>query len=202
MIKNIVFDMGKVLLDYDPMPVCRHYADNEEDAKIICNALFVSKYWALTDLGLLTDEEAIEEVAVLLPDKQLFTVLKKCMDNWHRFNLWPHKNIDSLVQELSDRKLDLYILSNASTRFRVYQSLIPKIDLFKGIMVSAEEHCVKPDRQIYQRLFEKFAIKPEDSIFIDDLEDNIKAAADCGMSGYCFSDGDVGRLRQYLISII
>ena len=57
--------------------------------------------------------------------------------------------------------------------------------------MSAEEKLLKPDPAIYRRLFERFDIRPEESFFIDDIQENIDGAKACGMDGYCFADGDV-----------
>ena len=54
MIRNIVFDMGKVLMDYSGMPVCRHFTDNEALAKRVCTAVFDSPEWVLLDMGVIT----------------------------------------------------------------------------------------------------------------------------------------------------
>ena len=77
-----------------------------------------------------------------------------------------------------------------------YQELLPEVDSFDGILFSAEEKLLKPQKEIYERLFEKFNIKPEESYFIDDLQLNIDGAAACGMKGYCFADGNVEKTAE------
>ncbi|MFR3986211.1 MAG: hypothetical protein ACLTY7_00065 [Clostridium fessum] len=62
MIKNIVFDMGKVLLDYESMRACRHFLENEDDQKLVCSAVFDSHEWILLDMGLISEEEGLANV--------------------------------------------------------------------------------------------------------------------------------------------
>ena len=82
----------------------------------------------------------------------------------------------------------------------MFEKEIPRIEYSDGVLVSAEEKMLKPEPEIFRRLFEKFSILPEESFFIDDIQANIDGAAACGMKGYCFADGDVEKLREYLFS--
>ena len=75
---------------------------------------------------------------------------------------------------------------------------MPGAEYFDGMLISAEEKLVKPDPAIYERLFSRFHLRPEECFFIDDLPANIEAARRCGMDGYCFTDGDEAALREVL----
>ncbi|HBG12796.1 MAG TPA: HAD family phosphatase, partial [Clostridium sp.] len=72
---------------------------------------------------------------------------------------------------------------------------------FDGRLFSAEVKCLKPQKEMYGHLFERFHLKPEECFFIDDLSMNIEGARGCGMDGYCFEDGDVKRLKEFLSTI-
>lgn len=198
MIKNIVFDMGKVLMDYEPVKVCRQFTDREEDVALMEKELFSSREWVLLDQGTITEEEAMERVKRRLPDERLRTLVEDCMQHWHEYNISPKPGMEALVTELKEKGFGIYLCSNASLRLRVYENRLPGIEYFDGTLVSAEEHLLKPDPAIYERLFEKYSLQPEECFFIDDIEANIEGAGQCGMAGYCFADGDVEKLRQYL----
>lgn len=198
MIKNIVFDMGKVLLDYDPVKVCWQYTDRREEVELIGKELFFSEEWVLLDYGTITEEEAMERINKRLPDERLRAIAGACLAHWHEFNISPKPGMGELVRKLKERGCRIYLCSNASHRLRVYQDQIPGMQYFDGTLVSAEERLLKPDPAIYKRLFEKFAIRPEESFFIDDLPANIEGARQCGMAGYCFADGDVEKLEKHL----
>ena len=176
MIRNIVFDMGMVLLEYDPVKVCWEYTDNPEDVEWMRRELFDSKEWSLLDEGTLTDAQALERVQKRLPNEHL---------RW-------------LAKELKEKGCGIYLCSNCSVRLRVFEYEIPGIEYFDGTLVSAEEKLAKPNPAIYERLFEKFHLKAEECFFIDDRQDNIDSAKGCGMDGYCFADGNVERLRAYM----
>lgn len=202
MIKNIVFDMGKVLLDYDPVLVCRQFTDSEEEIEAVDRELFRAGEWTLLDKGVITEEEALEQVWKRLPDDRLRELADFSLKHWHEYNITPKEGMGELVRELKDRGYRIYLCSNASLRFRVFQDKIPGIQYFDGVLVSAEEKCLKPEPEIYERLFEKFQILPEESFFIDDIQANIDGALRCGMSGYCFADGDVKRLKNELDRVL
>lgn len=197
-IKNIVFDMGRVLLDYDPVRVCYEYTGDEADVEAMREALFSSPEWILLDRGDITEEAAMEIVRERLPDERLKKMADDCMAHWHEYNICPKEGMYDVVRELKEAGYRIYLCSNASLRLRVYEHRIPGIGYFDGTLVSAEEHCIKPEPAIYRRLFEKFDIRPEESFFIDDVQANIDGARACGMDGYCFADGDVGRLKKRL----
>lgn len=198
MIKNMVFDMGKVLLDYDPLKVCREYTDSEEDIKLIGQALFSSPEWVELDRGSITEEEAMKIVRNRLPDDRLKKMADLCMAHWHEYNICPKPGMEELVRELKEQGKHIYLCSNASLRLRIYENKIPGSRYFDGTIVSAEEKLLKPEPAIYCRLFEKYNLLPEESFFIDDLPANIEGAEACGMDGYCFADGDVEKLRKKL----
>ena len=198
MIRNIVFDMGMVLLEYDPVKVCWEYTDNPEDVEWMRRELFDSKEWSLLDEGTLTDAQALERVQKRLPNEHLRWLAKESLEHWHEYNIWAKPGMGELVKELKEKGCGIYLRSNCSVRLRVFEHEIPGIEYFDGTLVSAEEKLAKPNPAIYERLFEKFHLKAEECFFIDDRQDNIDSAKGCGMDGYCFADGNVERLRAYM----
>ena len=116
----------------------------------------------------------------------------------HNAVMRPLAGMEQLVADLHDRGYRLYILSNAGHRFRTYEYKLPHPEYLSGILVSAEERMIKPDPRIFLRLCDKFSLKPEECLFIDDSAANVQGAESTGMTGYCFADGDVARLRAYL----
>lgn len=198
MIKNIVFDMGNVLVGYDSMRVCRQFIANEEDQKEVCTAVFVSPEWIFLDMGLMTEEQALEKIERRLPER-LHQAARDCMKYWPDYCMWPIQEMKEVVHSLKEQGYAIYLCSNASMRLpQLYQKVIPGIEYFDGVLFSAPERCIKPQREIYERLFDRFSLKPEECFFIDDLQLNIDGARACGMDGYCFHDGDIGKLELAL----
>ena len=86
MIRNIVFDMGKVLMDYSGMPVCRHFTDNEALAKRVCTAVFDSPEWVLLDMGVITEEDGIKKMISRLDteeEKKLRDIFKPYINGYN-----------------------------------------------------------------------------------------------------------------------
>ena len=201
MIKNIVFDMGNVLVGYDAMRVCSHFIEDEEDRKAVRDAVFISPEWLLLDMGLISEEEALKRIGGRIPQR-LQPMAKLCMDHWTEFNMWPIEEMREVVEHMKRQGFGIYLCSNASNRLpECYREVIPAIELFNGVLFSAPEKCMKPQRQIYEILFSRFGLKPEECFFVDDMQLNIDGARECGMDGYCFEDGDIEKLKGVLYGL-
>jgi putative hydrolase of the HAD superfamily len=81
-----------------------------------------------------------------------------------------------------------YVLSNASDLFFTYFNNFGPLSDFDGAVVSCQEKLLKPEPELYQRLLERYGLRPEECFFIDDREDNVEAARSLGMEGYVFRD--------------
>lgn len=201
MIKNIVFDMGKVLVGYDTMRVCRQYMEDEEDRELVCTAVFVSPEWLLLDMGVISEEEALNRICKRLPVR-LHEKARLCMEHWPDYCMWPIEGMEEIIKNLKGKGYGIYLCSNASMRLpKLYKKVIPGIEYFDGVIFSASVKCIKPQRQIYEILFSRFGLKPEECFFVDDMQLNIDGARECGMDGYCFEDGDIEKLKGVLYGL-
>lgn len=203
MIRNIVFDMGNVLIVFDP----QYFMDLEgikdpEDRKLINRELFHNTEWAQMDLGVLTEETAQPLVLERIPDR-LKENVKHLLNNW-----WKQrsciKGMEDLVKELKSKGYRIYLLSNASASQHVYWPTFSISKLFDGKMISCDLGIVKPNPEIYRRFTETFYLNPEECLFIDDLPANVAAAVSCGWKGIVFQ-GDAddlrSRMKPYGISV-
>lgn len=198
MIKNIVFDMGNVLLEYDAMKVCRRFIANPREQQMVFTALFVSPEWILMDMGVLPEALALAQIKRRLPD-HLHQAADLCFNHWHEYAMTPYPRMKEIIAGLKGRGYNIYLCSNASLRMLdCYKQLIPGVEYFDGILFSAAEKLLKPQHQIYERLFERFSLNPRECFFIDDVQLNLDGAEECGMRGYCFNHKDFGRLEQEL----
>ncbi|MBR6571629.1 MAG: HAD family phosphatase [Clostridia bacterium] len=199
MIRNVVFDMGKVLLDYDPYQACYRHAKNTENAVLVKKAIFDHPDWAAKiDGGLLYEDEYLLDVQDRLETQELRDLAQAVLSDWWLDSLFPMRGMKELLEGLLDKGYRLYVLSNCGYRFRDFQYKIPCEDRFSGMLVSAEELLLKPDKAIFQRLCDKFQLQMDECIFVDDLQKNVDGAVAAGMQGYCFADGDVKRLKEWL----
>lgn len=198
MIKNIVFDMGKVLVGYDGMRVCEHFLQDPSDQQQVHTAVFVSPEWVQLDMGVIPEEQALAQMCSWLPER-LRQPAALCMENWHRYCMWPIEGAGDVVREYKEKGYGIYLCSNASLRLLdCYRQVIPAIDCFDGVLFSAEVKCMKPQKEMYLHLFERFGLRPEECYFIDDQPLNIEGARNCGMDGFCHRDGSAATLKKAL----
>lgn len=184
MIKNIIFDMGNVLLDYDPEVCLHHFVAQEEDRALIRKELFQGPEWIEGDLGHITDEERFDGVSRRVPHR-LHKELKECVEQWHMC-MQPVPGAKEFCEYAKEKGYRIYVLSNASNSFYHYFSRFAPLDYFDGIVVSCDIHMIKPDIRIYKYLLERFDLLPEECFFIDDVASNVEGAAKAGIRGAVF----------------
>lgn len=197
MISSIVFDMGGVLIRWNPEDMLRQYELSRQDMEILNRELFKSVEWIQQDRGILSEEELARLVCARIPER-LHQPVKTLVYGWHRRHLSPMPGMAELVRELKQAGYHIYLLSNASPALREYFPRIPGSECFDKLMVSAEEKLLKPSHEIFERLYEKFGLTPGQCWFIDDSPQNVEGAIQTGMGGSVFY-GDVKRLRRDLI---
>ena len=200
MIKNVVFDMGNVLVAYDENRTCRQFMEEgTEEYDRVKAAVFGSQEWVLLDMGVISEEEGLRRMKNRLRREREEELAEKCFLHWHEFCMWTVEGAEQVIRDLKAKGYGIYLCSNASVRLRTcYREYIPAGDCFDGILFSAEEKLLKPQKEIYQRLFEKFGLKPEECFFVDDQPVNIQGAAACGMKGCCHEKVDGETLRKEL----
>lgn len=189
--KNIIFDMGNVLLTYDPEVCLNHIVEKEEDRALIRRELFEGPEWVQGDLGELTDEERFNGVSKRVPER-LHEELRRCTVEWDMC-MYPVKQAREFCDYLKKSGFGIYVLSNASSSFYRYFPRFAPFDYFDGIVVSCDVHIIKPDIRIYQHLLKKYNLRADECFFIDDLEANIEGARNAGIDGAVF-EGDFWRL--------
>ncbi|MCQ2437548.1 MAG: HAD family phosphatase [Clostridia bacterium] len=192
MLKNFVFDFGGVICGFNTRDLVSHFydeADREEAFKIIY------REWVSLDAGASYWKYADDTVA-LMPDR-LKEQTKLFFKDWVRF-MPPIVGTWALMARLKAMGYGVYILSNASTYFKdcVHQ-LFPITHIVDDEIYSAFIRMIKPDRCIFDYACQKFGIKAEESLFVDDTKANIDAAKAAGWDGYHY-DGDADKLFEYI----
>ena len=196
MVRHIVFDMGNVLLRFDPQFFLdREGVTDPRDRKLILNELFLSIEWAQMDLGELTEETAEPLVLPRFPERLRATV-RNLLYNWaYPRDMVP--GMEEIVQRLKDAGYGIWLLSNASVAQHQYWPPVPVSRLMDGKLISCDVRVVKPCRRIYELFTEKFMLKPEECLFIDDAPCNVAAAIACGWQGIVFH-GEAEELERKL----
>ena len=195
MIKNIIFDMGNVLIKFDKKCFLEAVNVSPEDNALLEREVYVSVEWAMMDRGTLTEKEAAERMCARLPER-LHEKVHQLVDEWDR----PMSGMAELAGELKAKGYRLFLLSNASYRQHEYWPEIPGSEYFDDTLISADVKLVKPQPEIYLMALHKFNAKPEESVFIDDATNNVEGAVYCGMEGIVFH-GDTDELKKKLNAI-
>ncbi|MBQ2854831.1 MAG: HAD family phosphatase [Oscillospiraceae bacterium] len=195
MIRNIVFDMGNVLIRFDRDLFITRLGIDGGDKELLKREVFRSLEWARMDRGSMTDAEAAASICRRLPE-HLHDAAGKLVSMWDR-PILPIPGMYELVEELKANGYGIYLLSNASYRQHDYWPRIEASRFFDGTIVSADEKVIKPQPEIYRLLLERFHLKAEECFFVDDLPANIEGALWCGIPGAVFHD-DVLLLRRDL----
>jgi putative hydrolase of the HAD superfamily len=197
-IRNVVFDAGGVLLEWNPAAtVARLHPDPEQQARIR-RGMFEHDDWHEFDRGGLTYDAAIEHFARqtgLTPEET------RRLIHATRESLVPIAGTVRLVEDLAAAGLQLCLLSNMPTS--TYEYLSGRhafLSHFRHRVISGQILLIKPDPAIYQHLVDKTGIVPDESVFIDDVHRNVAAARDFGLHAIQFRDPDSCRaeLRSYL----
>lgn len=196
MIKNIIFDFGNVLLEWNEDKVASNYSNNKEEQEILKKVIFKSKDWLKLDDGTMDYKQAVILFKENLPTN-LGIRVEEIMSTWYK-TMPINQEISKLIKELKENNYKIYALSN--THVPVYEyiknSEIGKY--FDGFLISAIEKMMKPNEEIYYRLFEKFELVPEECFFIDDSERNISTSRKCGMEGHIFDINNFEKLTDEL----
>lgn len=186
MIRNIIFDMGNVLLDYNPDVSLQQFCKSDHARAIIKKELFLGEEWRQGDLGYITNEQRYEGVSKRVPE-EYHSELRQVVDHWD-ICMIPLVGAKEFVNRMKEEGYHLFVLSNASTEFYQYFPRQFEMEIFDGIVVSSDLHIVKPDVRIYQHLLTIYQLKAEECLFIDDVPVNIEASRKVGMNGFVFRD--------------
>ena len=196
MIRNVIFDMGGVLIDWDPSVIVARLGLSPEDSALLCREVFGCLEWVAMDHGIMAQREGCERICRRLPPR-LHEAVSSCVFDWWKAPLYPIPGMAELIRELKSLGLGIYLLSNAASTLHEYFDRIPASECFDGKLVSADVRLLKPQHEIFELLFERFSLRPEECFFIDDNALNIDGAYAVGMPGAVFFR-DFPRLRSEL----
>ena len=195
MIRNILFDMGNVLIHFDRRIFLDRLDISEADKQLLLREVFLSVEWVQMDRGTLREETAEPLMCQRLPE-YLHGAVHSLVSLWDE-PILPIAGMAELVEELKHNGYGIYLLSNASLRQHAYWHKIPGWQFFDGTVISADENVMKPHPDYYRIALERFGLKPEECFFIDDAPANIEGALYCGIPGTVFHQ-DASLLRDQL----
>lgn len=187
MYKNIIFDLGGVVIDFDPRTFLLDYFMNKTAEEEVYDLTFGSKEWEDLDAGLITRAAAnrimLENAAQAGRTFEVQTVI----DEWQKI-LHTNRSTVKIMMQLKLAGYHLYYCSNmpADTFEQIRQREF--FPLFDGGIVSCDVHINKPDPKIFTLLMQKYHLVYEESIFVDDSRPNAQAAYDLGITGILYKN--------------
>ena len=183
--KNIVFDVGNVLVRWDPQFIVNHVFPEDDDPAKLMLKIFKSQTWYDLNLGTLTENGAIDryhqQLGIDVPRlEHLLQTVKESLV------LVPGSV--ELLQRLHDKPFNLYALTDNTLSIMAYlKNKYSFWSLFKGIVVSAEVGYLKPSKEIYHYLLEHHQLKAGETLFIDDHAPNVEGAKAMGIEAIQFT---------------
>ena len=184
MIKNIIFDIGSVILNFDYKKIINEFTEDIEEQKFIMDYIVNSPEWmgyGLIDTGFVTREEVIK----LIQDRTNHEKDSLIENFWNTYINYAFidENVVRLIEELKDKEYKIYLLSNINdyTVDKIKGSKL--FDIVDGYILSYVEHQIKPYKAIYKTLLDRYGLKADECAFLDDNENNIKTANELGILG-------------------
>lgn len=181
--KNVVFDVGQVLLRFEPKEFLPKMFPGNIADKLMPPALMGGDLWLRMDRGDFTAEEAARLITEKSGHPEMMEYELHFMLNFAKLmSLLPPAK---MIPELKKMGKKLYIISNyGKETFAATMAQFPELfNQFDGMVVSAHEKLIKPDPRIYQLLLDRYSLKAEECVFIDDLAANVQGAVDVGFKG-------------------
>jgi len=197
-IDTIIFDLGEVLINWNPRNLYRKIFDDEKEMEYFLANVCTGEWNATQDAGR-TWKDGIDLIVPQFPQYE-----KQINAFWER---WPEMldgpkqgTVDILTHFYEEQKYKLYALTNWSREtFPVALDQFDFLQYFKGILVSGDEMMKKPEPRIYQLILDRYNIDPHKSIFIDDSINNVKAAAEFGIHAIHFKSSE--QLKEELVEL-
>lgn len=179
-IDTVIFDIGNVLAGFDWKSFVESFGFGKDVNDEIAGAVFMSKQWPEVDLGLKSDSELIEAFVRNAP--WLRKEIEEIFTKW-QYSVSEYPFAEEWVKELKSKGLKVYVLSNyGRTMFGYAKEHFGFLRHVDGGIISYAINRIKPQPEIYKALIDKYSIIPERAVFLDDLTDNLKAAAAFGIN--------------------
>ncbi|MBR6451111.1 MAG: HAD family phosphatase [Lachnospiraceae bacterium] len=198
MIRNLVFDIGGVLLGYRWEDILRRSGLSREEGLHVAGLIFADPLWYELDAGNIT----LADVRRLYPEKYPAYAhpISFILERPDEMPI-PREKVWSYLKPLKEKGYGIYVLSNYGAElFTMHTKDAPFWKDVDGSVISYEVHACKPDREIYLALLEKYDLKAGECIFFDDRKSNVDGAVAVGMQGAVIGSEEelTGYLEKYL----
>ena len=194
---NIVFDLGGVVFDWQPDKIIRRVFPDSKTRDLVKTEIFEHNDWVELDRGTLTLDQAIIRGASRsgLPRESIEKLLNEVPRS-----LTPIKETIDLIRSIRDSNNRFFVLSNMHIASISYLEKKHNIwDMFDGIVISSRIQKVKPEIEIYEHLLKEYKLEAAETVFIDDMSENLTAASSIGIQTIRFVDPF--QCRQHLMDL-
>lgn len=186
MIRNIIFDLGNVIVKNPTIDIIRQFFKNEDDARIFSEYIFKSEFWKMMDLGKISNIEVANNIRKKkLVNVKDYTEVEEFLLNWFS-KCSVNEEVMNFGKELKKQGYNIYILSNmAKATFKFFSSKYDFFDIVNGFVISANEGVKKPDKKIFEILLNRYSLEPQECLLIDDDDTNktLEVANSMGING-------------------
>lgn len=184
MIKNIVFDIGNVLVTFQPVKHFNTYFKDEDKTKRLCHEVFAHEAWGKYDQGIYFMDDLKRIYKKTYPSD--YEDIEYMLEHWlPLLSFLPDSY--AYFQALKKRGFRIYLLSNISKDSADYlKNTMPFFQDVHGSVLSYEVNINKPDKRIYEHLLQTYQLRGDETIFLDDSEANIEEARHCGIYSVLF----------------
>jgi 2-haloacid dehalogenase len=200
MIDTVVFDLGGVLIDWDPRHLYRRLFDDEDEMERFLADVCSLEWHGRFDAGR-PIAEGIEELVERHPDRE--PMIRAYADRWQDMFAGEVPGTVAILEELDDRGVRLLAITNwPGETFPAARERFGFLARFDGIVVSGDERVTKPDPRLFAVLVERHGAEPAGSLFVDDAERNVEAAARLGFATERFTSAAALRdrlVREHLL---
>lgn len=186
-ITTVVFDIGNVLVAWDPRNLYRRYFQGREDEmewflKNVCTPA-----WNIEQDRGRSFAEAVDLLVKEHPP-EWHPMIRAFDEEWHETISGPIHGSVAILETLKDKGVPIYAITNWNQdKFRESRERFVFLNSFDGIVVSGDEGLLKPDREIFELFFDRYDVRPESAVFIDDSLHNVEGARAVGMQALHFS---------------
>ncbi len=193
MIKNIIFDIGNVLVTFDWEDLAREIGFTDDDIQILVERV-IGDRWDEFDRGVMPEDEALKYIQEVLPGLE-----DKFATLWYRIDeaiaVYPY--VDGWMKDLKEEGYNIYLLSNfpKSLFEKESEEKLTFLKFVDGKVISSFVKLIKPDREIYEYLLNQYNLKADECVFLDDRAKNIIAAEAIGIHGIQFKNYEDARVR-------
>ena len=190
-ITSVVFDLGNVLIDWNPRYLYRKIFKTETEVEWFLENICDEQWNKKHDAGQ-PFSKGIAELTKLHP--QYSEQIRIWFDRCEEMLGGPLEESVAILAELKKKEIPLFVLSNWSAEtYPKAEVLFDFLNWFDGKIISGTTGIIKPDPEIFHLLLKSFNLTPENTVFIDDIQDNIEAAKALGIHGIHFKNGSLLR---------